>query len=126
MLGSHCLAIIYQIKEKYKSVKAQGASQFNPGWHEALGMRNLLITAEAVARAAHIRQESRGAHTRLDYEGERDEWLGSNVIIKKGPNGNMEVEKVARPEPDSELYRIAKAELEDLEGEVLKEMELTS
>ena len=117
---------VEQIKEKYKSVKAQGASQFNPGWHEALGMRNLLITAEAVARAAHIRQESRGAHTRLDYEGERDEWLGSNVIIKKGADGNMVVEKVTRPEPDSELYRIAKSELEDLEAEVLQEMQVSS
>ena len=117
---------VEQIKEKYKSIKAQGASQFNPGWHEALGMRNLLITAEAVARAAHLRQESRGAHTRLDYEGERDEWLGINVVIKKGEDGNMVVEKITRSEPDSELYRIAKAELEDLEGEVLKEMETTS
>ena len=117
---------VEQIKEKYKSVKAQGASQFNPGWHEALGMRNLLITAEAVARAAHIRQESRGAHTRLDYEWERDEWLGSNVIIKKGADGNMVVEKVTRPEPDSELYRIAKSELEDLEAEVLQEMQVSS
>ena len=117
---------VEQIKEKYKSIKAQGASQFNPGWHEALGMRNLLITAEAVARAAHLRQESRGAHTRLDYEGERDEWLGINVVIKKGEDGNMVVEKITRSEPDSELYRIAKAELEDLEEEVLKEMETTS
>jgi succinate dehydrogenase / fumarate reductase flavoprotein subunit len=117
---------VEQIKEKYKSIKAQGASQFNPGWHEALGMRNLLITAEAVARAALVRQESRGAHTRLDYEGERDEWLGTNVVIKKGPDGSMMVDKIARLEPDSELYRIAKSELEDLEAEVLKEMELTS
>ena len=117
---------VQKIKESYKNVKAQGASQFNPGWHEALGMRNLLITAEAVARAAHLRQESRGAHTRLDYEGERDEWLGTNVVIKKGEDGNMVVEKIDRSEPDSELYRIAKAELEDLEGEVLKEMGTTS
>ena len=117
---------VEQIKGKYKSVKAQGASQFNPGWHEALGMRNLLITAEAVSRAALLRQESRGAHTRLDFEGERDEWMASNVVIKKGADGNMQVEKQARPEPDSELYRIAKSELEDLEGEVLKEMQATS
>ena len=89
-------------------------------------MRNLLITAEAVSRAALLRQESRGAHTRLDFEGERDEWMSSNVVIKKGADGNMQVEKLARPEPDSELYRIAKSELEDLEGEVLKEMQATS
>jgi len=115
---------IQNIKEAYKNVRAQGASQYNPGWHEALGMRNLLITAEAVARAAHIRQESRGAHTRLDYEGEREEWISSNIIIKKGDDGNMTVERVARPEQDSELIRIAKAELSELENEVAEEMNL--
>jgi succinate dehydrogenase / fumarate reductase flavoprotein subunit len=117
---------IQKIKEAYKNVRAQGASQFNPGWHEALGMRNLLITAEAVARAAHIRQESRGAHTRLDYEGEREEWISSNIVIKKGDDGNMSVERVARPEPDAELIRIAKAELSDLENEVAEEMNLST
>ena len=117
---------IQKIKEAYKNVKAQGASQFNPGWHEALGMRNLLITAEAVARAAHIRQESRGAHTRLDFEGEREEWIKSNVIIKKGEDGNMLVERVTRPESDPELMRIAKAELSELENEVAEEMNLST
>lgn len=117
---------IQKIKEAYKNVRAQGASQFNPGWHEALGMRNLLITAEAVARAAYIRQESRGAHTRLDFEGEREEWINSNIVIKKGDDGNMSVERVARPEPDPELIRIAKAELSDLENEVAEEMNLST
>ncbi len=117
---------IQKLKEAYKNVKARGTSQFNPGWHEALGMRNLLITAEAVARAAHMRQESRGAHTRLDYEGERDEWIGSNILIKKGADGTMSVEKVARPEPDSELIRIAKSDLSELEKEVAEEMNLST
>ena len=89
-------------------------------------MRNLLITAEAVARAAHIRQESRGAHTRLDFEGEREEWIKSNVIIKKGEDGNMLVERVTRPESDPELMRIAKAELSELENEVAEEMNLST
>ena len=62
---------IEKLKAEFANVKAPGASQYNPGWHEALGLRNLLITAEAVARAALQRQESRGAHTRLDYPGER-------------------------------------------------------
>src|SRR5687767_14056314 len=53
-----------KLRERYKNVKAQGASQFNPGWNMAIALRNMLITAEAVARHALMRQESRGAHTR--------------------------------------------------------------
>jgi len=115
---------IEKIKEEYKNVKADGASQYNPGWHEALAMRNLLFTSEAVARAALMRQESRGAHTRLDYEGEREEWEGANVVISKGADGNMGVNRVEREEPDAELKRIAKSELEALEAEVVEDMKL--
>ena len=64
-----------RIKNTYKKVKADGASQYNPGWHEALALRNLIITAESVARSAFMREESRGAHTRVDFPGEQDEWL---------------------------------------------------
>jgi succinate dehydrogenase / fumarate reductase flavoprotein subunit len=108
--------LLGKIKEKAKDLKAQGASQFNPGWHEALSVRSLLIMAEAVARAAQMRQESRGAHTRIDYEGERDEWLRYNVVARKGKDGEMEVEKVERPEPPQHLKEIAYATLEDLES----------
>jgi len=79
-------------------------------------MRSLLVTAEAVARAALIRQESRGAHTRIDYEGERDEWLKVNVVSRKGKDGQMEVEKVDRPPPPAYLSAIANAKIEDLEA----------
>jgi succinate dehydrogenase / fumarate reductase flavoprotein subunit len=96
-------------------VKAHGASQYNAGWHEALDLRSLLITAEAVTRAALARQESRGAHTRLDYPGERDEWQRVNVVVRKG-KGGMETEVVTRPEPPAELKAIAYAKIEDLEA----------
>ena len=112
---------IEQLKEEYKTVKAKGTSQFNPGWHEALGLRNLLITAEAVARAALLREESRGAHTRSDFPGERDEWLGYNIVTTKSGDGTMKLEKVARPAPDPELERIAKSTIEDLENEIAEE-----
>ena len=72
------------------------------------------------------REESRGAHTRLDYEGEREEWLKVNVVVKKDKDGNMQVEKVLRPEPPQELKRIADASIEELEEEVVKEKELVS
>ncbi|MBN4077626.1 fumarate reductase/succinate dehydrogenase flavoprotein subunit [bacterium AH-315-C20] len=110
-----------KIKDAYKNVKAKGASQFNPAWHESLGLRNLLITAEAVAKAALMREESRGAHTREDFPGEQDEWLKCNIVTKKGEDGKMQLTKVERPAADEELQRIAKSSIEDLELEIAKE-----
>jgi len=110
-----------RLKGEYKTVKAKGASQFNPGWHEALGLRNLLTTAEAVARAALLREESRGAHTRDDFPGEQDHWHKYNIVTMKGKDGKMELKKVERPSPDSELERIAKSTIKDLEKEIVEE-----
>ena len=110
-----------KIKEDYKNVRAKGASQFNPGWHEALAMRNLLITAEAVARAALLREESRGAHTRADFPGEQKEWIKYNIVTTKGENGNMQLSKAERPAPDAELERIAASSIEALEEEIREE-----
>ena len=106
------------LKKSYKEVKANGASQYNPGWHEALALRNLMITAESVARSALMREESRGAHTRVDFSGEQDEWLQSNVVIHKGKDGNMMVRKTDRHQPNSELERIANLSIDELEIEV--------
>ena len=107
-----------KLKESYKEVKAAGASQFNPGWHEALAQRNMIITAEATARSALLREESRGAHTRIDFPDERNEFLDVNVITLKGEDGSMMVKKVNRPEPPTELNRIANLSLEQLEQEI--------
>ena len=82
------------------------------------------MTAESVARAAKMREESRGAHTRVDFEGERDEWLQYNIVISKSNEGTMIVDKVMRDEPDPELKRIARLSIEELENEVLLEATL--
>ena len=109
------------LKLSYKDVKANGASQYNPGWHEALALRNLIITAESVARSALMREESRGAHTRVDFPGEQVEWLDFNVVISKAENGNMQTSRVAREKPDEELERIANLSIESLENEISTE-----
>ena len=96
--------------------KAHPSSQYNAGWHEAMDLSSLIITSEAVARAALLREESRGAHTRLDFEGERDDWGQVNIVIRKGPDG-MVVEKVERGEDPPHLAAIARATLEELEKE---------
>ena len=105
-----------RLRQDADQVKAHASAQYNPGWNEAIDLQNLLITSEAVARAALIRDESRGAHTRIDFENERDEWLKYNVVIRKARDGNMEIEKVERKDPPEELRKIAYASIEELEG----------
>jgi succinate dehydrogenase / fumarate reductase, flavoprotein subunit len=104
------------LKKRLANVKADGASQYNPGWHEAISLESLLITSEAVALAAHMREESRGAHTRVDFENERPEWLRYNIVITKGPDGEPRVEKVERRPPPDYLKQIAEANIDDLEA----------
>ena len=106
------------LKKEAETVKAPGASQYNPGWHAALSLRGLLTMSEVVAHAALTREESRGAHTRLDYEGERDMWLKVNVVVRKGADGNLEIEQVLRPDPPAHLAAIAYATIEELEAQV--------
>ena len=110
------IAELEELKVKAQTMKAPGASQYNPGWHEALSMKSLLVTSEAVTRAALMREESRGAHTRLDHPGESAEWVKYNVIVKKGGDGKMEVEKRAKPEGPPHLVAMANAKIEDLES----------
>jgi succinate dehydrogenase / fumarate reductase flavoprotein subunit len=111
------LVELEELRREIARVKAPGASQYNPGWHEAIALRSLLITAEAVTRAGLLREESRGAHTRTDFPGERDEWGQYNVVVRRGADGRMEVRKEKRPDPPAELAAVAYATLADLEGD---------
>lgn len=107
-----------KLREDVKEVKAHSSSQYNPGWHEAIDLRNLMISSEAVARSGLLRQESRGAHTRLDFEGERNEGLTYNSVVRKDGDDRMNVRKEPRSEPPVELKRIAHSAIEELEKEV--------
>ena len=83
-----------------------GNREYNPGWHTALDLPCLLTVSEAIARAALTRTESRGAHTRDDHPGKDAEWGRSNLVIKKGSNGEMEIRREAIPEIPPELQAI--------------------
>ena len=107
-----------ELKPKLANIYAAGSSQYNPGWNQALSMRPMFIVAEAVARAALIREESRGAHTRLDFEGEREEWGNINIMICQNTDGSMDARKVGRSSAPEHLAKIAYSNLEDLEGGV--------
>jgi len=86
------LGKLESLKADIENVYAHASPQYNPGWNEALDLKNLIVTAESVTRAAILREESRGAHTRLDFTAERDEGLEYNIIIKKTTSG-MSAEK---------------------------------
>jgi succinate dehydrogenase / fumarate reductase flavoprotein subunit len=107
---------IRELTKRAENVKAHGTSQYNPGWHEALSLHSLLISSEIVARAALLREESRGAHTRLDFEGEREAWGQVNIVVRKGADGEPEIEKVERADPPKHLEEIARASIEELES----------
>jgi len=104
------------LKARIANVQTPGASQYNPGWHEALALNSMIIVAEAVARCGLLREESRGAHTRLDFQGERPEWSTCNIVTRKGADGKMEIRKEDRGDPAEELSGIARATLEELDG----------
>jgi succinate dehydrogenase / fumarate reductase flavoprotein subunit len=71
---------IEKLKERAQHVSAVGGRAFNPGWHLALDLRNMLAVSECIARAALIREESRGGHTRDDFPGMNPEWRKVNLV----------------------------------------------
>jgi succinate dehydrogenase / fumarate reductase flavoprotein subunit len=104
-------------REKVEVVKAHGSSQYNAGWHEALDLQSLAVVSEAITRAAKMRQESRGAHTRTDFEVEDyDVWGNRNILIYKGDDGTMKVEPIERADADPFLVKVAKATVEELDA----------
>ena len=83
-----------------------GNIDFNPGWHTALDLHNLLIVSEAIARAAIERKESRGGHFRDDFPGKDPEFAKFNYSLKKSEGGGMEISKIPIPEMPPELRAI--------------------
>ncbi|HEX9526001.1 MAG TPA: FAD-binding protein, partial [Streptosporangiaceae bacterium] len=83
------VAELEKLRERAAKVSAPGGSAYNPGWHLALDLRNILLIAECVAQAALERQESRGGHTRDDYPGMSPEWRKVNLICSLDAEGDV-------------------------------------
>jgi succinate dehydrogenase / fumarate reductase flavoprotein subunit len=75
------LAELEKLRERAAQVSAEGGSAYNPGWHLALDLRNIMLIADCVAQAALERQESRGGHTRDDFPGMSPEWRKINLVV---------------------------------------------
>ena len=78
-----------KLRARAAQVCAPGGRAYNPGWHLALDLRNMLVVAECVAQAALERQESRGGHTRDDYPGMSPEWRKINLICSLDADGDV-------------------------------------
>ena len=75
------LVEIERLKERAKRLTVEGHRQYNPGWHLALDLANMLIVSECIAKAALEREESRGGHTRDDFPGPDPEWGSKNLVL---------------------------------------------
>ena len=85
-----------------------GNVDFNPGWHTALDLKNLLTVSEAITRAALERKESRGGQFRDDYPFKDPEFAKFNVVLKKADDSAMAIEHVPIPEMPDELKDVIK------------------
>ncbi len=95
-----------ELGQRASRVRVNGNRNYNPGWHTALDLRNLLVVSEAITRSGLERRESRGAQFREDYPNQ-DLALGKvNVIVRKGPDGRMRVSRQPIPTMPPELQRI--------------------
>jgi succinate dehydrogenase / fumarate reductase flavoprotein subunit len=85
---------IERLRAKAAGVAVPGNREYNAGWHTALDLPNLLVSAEAIARAALDRKESRGGHFREDFPSQSPEQGSHNLVLRKGRDGGMELERV--------------------------------
>jgi succinate dehydrogenase / fumarate reductase flavoprotein subunit len=72
---------IGRLKERAQHLTVEGHRQYNPGWHLALDLKNMLVVSECIAKAALEREESRGGHTRDDFPGPDPEWGARNIVL---------------------------------------------
>jgi len=103
------LEAIDRLRDRTGRVAVSGNREYNPGWHTALDLRNLLTFSEVIARAALERQESRGAHTRLDFP-DKDETYGKLIIaIRRDADGGLTVSREPTAPISDELQQVIDA-----------------
>ena len=99
------LEVIDRLHVREANVGIDGNRMYNNGWHTAMDLRHLLTVSEAITKAAILRQESRGAQFREDFQGKDPEWGKYNLVVKKTDSG-MAVEKRPIGELTPELKQI--------------------
>jgi succinate dehydrogenase / fumarate reductase, flavoprotein subunit len=89
------------LRARFESIAAPGGRAYNPGWHLAQDLRNMLLIAQCVAMAALERQESRGGHTREDFPAMSPEWRKLNLVLSyDGSSVSMKHQPIVPMRPD--------------------------
>ncbi|TPQ21407.1 fumarate reductase/succinate dehydrogenase flavoprotein subunit [Streptomyces sporangiiformans] len=104
-----------ELRVRARRAGVEGHRQFNPGWHLALDLRNMLLVSECVARAALERTESRGGHTREDHPTMEREWRRLNLLCRlTDPTGEL-----AATDPVRGQIRLARETTEPIRPDLL-------
>jgi succinate dehydrogenase / fumarate reductase flavoprotein subunit len=84
---------LYKLKDRATKVKVSGNREYNPGWHTALDLENLLTVSEAITLCAIERKESRGGHFRDDFPDKDPASAKFNLITSRGLDGQMQLRR---------------------------------
>lgn len=119
IMGEHCGMIreeksllegmkkLEDLKKRAEHCSVPDGMKLNSGWHASVALQSLIVVAEAMMKSALERRESRGAHTREDFEGYFEEFADVNMVIAKGKDG-MELRREALPKMPKHLADIIK------------------
>jgi succinate dehydrogenase / fumarate reductase flavoprotein subunit len=100
------LEVLDVLDERAKSIGVKGGRRFNPGWHLALDLRNMLAVCRCVALAALERTESRGGHTREDFPAMDAQWREVNLICTLDDTGAVKLVRQPVPEIRQDLLEL--------------------
>ncbi|MHB8632694.1 MAG: fumarate reductase/succinate dehydrogenase flavoprotein subunit [Thermoplasmatota archaeon] len=115
------VAGLKEIRRRLPDVRAPGDLTFNPGWHLALDLRNMVVASEAIAHSALLRTESRGGHTRGDHpETDKGAWSKKNIVCRKGADGALEAFTVPLPPWPEEIRAVIESDVERISNTVAK------
>jgi len=97
---------LQELKVRVANVGSTGGRKYNPGWHLALDLRNMLVVSECTAKAALEREESRGGHTREDFPKMNPQWRLLNLVCSLDETGDVHLERKAVPKMRAELIKL--------------------
>jgi succinate dehydrogenase / fumarate reductase flavoprotein subunit len=84
---------IDQLRARAERAGIGGNREYNNGWHTSIDLHNMIVVSEAITRAALLRKESRGAQFREDFPNKDSDWGKYNIVIRRGPENEMLIEK---------------------------------
>ncbi len=100
---SESLRELDTLRGRAAHLSVEGHRQYNPGWHLAVDIHNMLLVSECIATAALERKESRGGHTRDDYPGPDPQWGTQNLVLTMNDEGRVDLKHQPLPVMPDEL-----------------------